>query len=145
MSESILEQVQSDTRDAMRAGDRERVGTLRMIASALQQDAKLGDGDETKVLQRERKKRIEAADAFERGGRSEQAAAERDEATLIESYLPEQISDEELERIVVAAVESTGATDVKEMGKVIGVVMPQVKGRADGKRVSTMVRERLGA
>ena len=145
MSDEILELVQADTRTAMKAGERDRVGTLRMLASSLQQDEKEGKGDAVAVLQRERKKRIEAAEAFETGGRSEQAAAERDEATLIESYLPEQISDEELERIVVAAVESTGATDVKEMGKVIGVVMPQVKGRADGKRVSTMVRERLGA
>ena len=145
MSDEILERVQADTRTAMKAGERDRVGTLRMLASSLQQDEKEGKGDAVAVLQRERKKRIEAADAFESGGRSEQAAAERNEATLIESYLPEQISDEELERIVVAAVESTGATDVKEMGKVIGVVMPQVKGRADGKRVSTMVRERLGA
>ena len=145
MSDEILERVQADTRTAMKAGERDRVGTLRMLASSLLQDEKEGEGDAVAVLQRERKKRIEAADAFESGGRSEQAAAERDEATLIESYLPEQISDEELERIVVAAVESTGATDVKEMGKVIGVVMPQVKGRADGKRVSTMVRERLGA
>jgi len=145
MSDEILERVQADTRTAMKAGERDRVGTLRMLASSLQQDEKEGKGDAVAVLQRERKKRIEAADAFESGGRSEQAAAERDEATLIESYLPEQISDEELERIAAAAVESTGATDVKEMGKVIGVVMPQVKGRADGKRVSTMVRERLGA
>ena len=145
MSDEILELVQADTRTAMKAGERDRVGTLRMLASSLQQDEKEGKGDAVAVLQRERKKRIEAADAFESGGRSEQAAAERDEATLIESYLPEQISDEELERIVAAAVESTGATDVKEMGKVIGVVMPQVKGRTDGKRVSTMVRERLGA
>jgi uncharacterized protein YqeY len=145
MSDETLERVQADTRTAMKAGERDRVGTLRMLASSLQQDEKEGKGDAVAVLQRERKKRIEAADAFESGGRSEQAAAERDEATLIESYLPEQISDEELERIVVAAVESTGATNVKEMGKVIGVVMPQVKGRADGKRVSTMVRERLGA
>jgi len=145
MSDEILERVQADTRTAMKAGERDRVGTLRMLASSLLQDEKEGEGDAVAVLQRERKKRIEAADAFESGGRSEQAAAERDEATLIESYLPEQISDEELERIVVAAVESTRATDVKEMGKVIGVVMPQVKGRADGKRVSTMVRERLGA
>ena len=145
MSDEILERVQADTRTAMKAGERDRVGTLRMLASSLQQDEKEGKGDAVAVLQRERKKRIEAADAFESGGRSEQAAAERDEATLIESYLPEQISDEELERIVVAAVESTGATDVKEMGKVIGVVMPQVKGRADGNRVSAAVKERLGA
>ena len=145
MSDEILERVQADTRTAMKAGERDRVGTLRMLASSLLQDEKEGEGDAVAVLQRERKKRIEAAEAFETGGRPEQAAAERVEATLIESYLPEQIADEELERIVAAAIESTGATDVKEMGKVIGVVMPQVKGRADGKRVSTMVRERLGA
>jgi uncharacterized protein len=145
MSDEILERVQQDTRTAMKAGDRERVGTLRMLASSLQQDRKEGKGDAVAVLQRERKKRIEAADAFESGGRAEQAAAERAEAALIEAYLPEQISDEELEEMVAAAIESTGASDVKGMGRVIGVVMPQVKGRADGKRVSTMVRERLGA
>ena len=97
------------------------------------------------MLQRERKKRVEAAEAFESGGRAEQAEAERAEATLIDAYLPEQVTDVELGSIVAAAIESTGAADVKEMGKVIGIVMPQVKGRADGKRVSTMVRERLGA
>lgn len=145
MSEPILERIQDDTRTAMKAGERDRVGTLRMIASSLQQDEKEGEGDAVAVLQRERKKRIEAAEAFESGGRAEQAAAERGEAALIESYLPEQISDEDLAAIVAAAVESTGATTAKETGKVIGVVMPQVKGRADGKRVSTMVRERLGA
>ena len=145
MSESILERIQDDTRAAMKAGERDRVGTLRMLASSLQQNEKEGDGDAVAVLQRERKKRIEAAEAFESGGRAEQAEAERAEATLIDAYLPEQVSDEELESIVVAAIDSTGAADVKEMGKVIGVVMPQVKGRADGKRVSTMVRERLGA
>ena len=145
MSDEILERVQADTRTAMKAGERDRVGTLRMLASSLLQDEKEGEGDAVAVLQRERKKRIEAADAFESGGRSEQAAAERDEATLIESYLPEQISDEELERIVVAAVESTGATDVKEMGKVIGVVMPQVKGRADAKPLPDHRRDPLGA
>jgi len=145
MSESILERIQDDTRAAMKAGERDRVGTLRMLASSLQQNEKEGDGDAVAVLQRERKKRIEAAEAFESGGRAEQAEAERAEATLIDAYLPEQVSDEELGEIVAAAIESTGAADVKEMGKVIGIVMPQVKGRADGKRVSTMVRERLGA
>ena len=145
MSDEILERVQEDTRVAMKAGERERVGTLRMLASSLQQDRKEGKGDAVAVLQRERKKRIEAAEAFESGGRAERAEAERAEAALIEAYLPEQVSDEELERIVAAAIESTGASDVKEMGKVIGVVIGQVHGRADGKRVSTMVRERLGA
>ncbi|MEZ5074740.1 MAG: GatB/YqeY domain-containing protein [Solirubrobacterales bacterium] len=145
MSDEILERVQEDTRVAMKAGERERVGTLRMLASSLQQDRKEGKGDAVAVLQRERKKRIEAAEAFESAGRAERAEAERAEAALIEAYLPEQVSDEELERIVAAAIESTGASDVKGMGKVIGVVIGQVHGRADGKRVSTMVRERLGA
>ena len=102
MSETILERVQADTRDAMKAGERDRVATLRMIASSLQQDEKLGDGDAVAVLQRERKKRVEAADAFGDAGRDEQAAAERQEAELITTYLPEQISDEELGPIVDA-------------------------------------------
>ena len=145
MSDPILEQIQDDTRTAMKAGDRERVGTLRMITNSLQQDEKEGEGDAVAVLQRERKKRVEAAEAFESGGRPEQAEAERAEAAVIESYLPAQISDEELGAIVDEAMAATGADSMKEMGKVIGMVMPKVKGRADGKRVSTMVRERLGA
>lgn len=145
MSEPILERVREDTKAAMKAGERERVGALRMLASVLQQDEKEGEGDAVAVLQRERKKRVEAAEAFEAGGRADQAAAERTEAELIEAYLPAQLSDAELADLVAAAVESTGAASVKEMGKVIGTVMSQVQGRADGKRVSTMVRERLGA
>jgi uncharacterized protein YqeY len=129
----------------MKAGERERVGTLRMLASALQQDEKEGKCDAIAVLQRERKKRVEAAEAFESGGRADRAAAERSEAELIESYLPEQVSDVELAELVDAAVASTRADSAKEMGRVIGAVMAEVKGRADGKRVSTMVRERLGA
>jgi uncharacterized protein YqeY len=145
MSDSILERVQADTREAMKAGERERVSTLRMITSSLQQDEKLGDGDAVAVLQRERKKRVEAAEAFSGAGRDEQAAAERSEAELISGYLPEQISDEELGALVGKAIEQTGAASPKDMGKVIGMVMSQVEGRADGKRVSSTVRERLGA
>jgi len=145
MSQSILERVQADTRDAMKAGERERVMTLRMIASSLQQDDKLGDGDAVAVLQRERKKRVEAAEAFTDAGRDEQAEAERSEAELIDGYLPEQVGDDELEAIVAEAIERSEAGSPKDMGKVIGMVMPQVKGRADGKRVSTVVRQRLGA
>ena len=107
MSESILERVQADTRDAMKAGERDRVATLRMIASSLQQDEKLGDGDAVAVLQRERKKRVEAAEAFGDAGRDEQAAAERAEAELIDGYLPEQISDEELGELIDGAIAST--------------------------------------
>jgi uncharacterized protein YqeY len=145
MSESILERVQADTRDAMKAGERDRVQALRMIANSIQQDAKEGEGDPVAVLQRERKKRVEAADAYEQAGRGEQAGAERTEAELIAAYLPEQLSDEELGGLVDEAIERTGASTQKDMGKVIGAVMGQARGRADGKRVSTAVRERLGS
>jgi uncharacterized protein YqeY len=140
---AILEQVQADTRDAMKAGERERVGALRMISNALQQDAKEGKGDEVAVLRRERKRRLEAATAFREGGGDERAAAEEAEAELIEAYLPAEISDDELAKIVDAAVSEAGVSDPKEMGKVMGIVMPRVDGRADGNRVSAAVRERL--
>jgi len=129
----------------MKAGERERAAALRMVVDALQQDAKLGDGDEIAVLQRERKKRLEAADAYRDGGRGTQAEVERTEAELIEAYLPEQLSDEELGELVSAAIEETGATGQSQMGQVMSAVMPKVGGRADGKRVSQVVRERLGA
>jgi uncharacterized protein len=140
---SILERIQTDTREAMKAGERDRVGALRMLASALQQDAKLGDGDEIAVLQRERKKRLEAAEAFRDGGNEDRAAAERSEAELIETYLPAQLSDGELAELVDQAVDEAGASEPRDMGKVMSLVMPRVEGRADGKRVSAAVKERL--
>ena len=139
---SVLEQVQDDVRTAMKARDRERAAALRMIVDVLQQDAKLGKGDEVAVLQRERKKRVEAAEAYEGAGRAEQAAAERFEAELIEGYLPQQLSDEELAELVDAAVAETGASEQKQMGQVMSALMPKLGGRADGKRVSAAVRER---
>jgi uncharacterized protein YqeY len=142
---SALEQAQADVRTAMKAGDRGRAAALRMIVDSLQQDAKLGDGDEVAVLQRERKKRLEAAQAFRDAGRKEQADAEAFEAELIEAYLPEQLSDEELTEMVEAAIAETGATEQRQMGQVMGALMPKVGGRADGKRISTAVREKLGA
>ena len=145
MADDILTRVQADVRTAMKAGDRERAGALRMVVDALQQDAKLGKGDEIAVLQRERKKRLEAAEAFREGGREERAAAEESEAELIELYLPDQLSDEELGELVGAAVDEAGASGPGEMGKVMSLVMPRVKGRADGKRVSGAVRHRLDA
>jgi uncharacterized protein YqeY len=141
---TILERVQADTRVAMKAGDRDRVGALRMIASALQQEAKEGKGDELATLRRERKRRLEAANAFREGGGDERAAAEEAEAELIGDYLPAELSDGELADLVDAAVTEAGASDPGDMGKVMGIVMPKVGGRADGKRVSTTVRERLG-
>jgi uncharacterized protein YqeY len=142
---SVLEQVQADVRAAMKAGERERAAALRMVVDSLQQDAKLGKGDEVAVLQRERKKRLEAAEAFRDAGRSDQADVEGHEAELIEGYLPEQLSDEELAALVGAAVEETGATEMRQMGDVMSALMPKVGGRADGKRVSAAVRERLGS
>jgi hypothetical protein len=142
---SVLEQVQDDVRAAMKARERGKVAALRLVVDALQQDAKLGKGDEVAVLQRERKKRVEAAEAYEGAGRAEQAAAERFEAELIEGYLPAQLSDEELDALVGEAVAETGATEQRQMGQVMSAVMPKVGGRADGKRVSAAVRRKLDA
>ena len=141
----ILERVQEDVKTAMKAGERDRVGALRMIVNALQQEAKEGKDDEVAALQRERKRRLDAAEALREGGRDDRAAAEESEAELIEGYLPEQLSDEELSELVGDAVEETGASEPKDMGGVMKVLMPKVGGRADGKRVSQAVREKLGA
>ncbi len=142
---SVLEQVQSDVRTAMKARDRERAAALRMVVDVLQQDAKLGKGDEVAVLQRERKKRVEAAEAYEGAGRAEQAAAERFEAELIDGYLPQQLSDEELAALVDAAIAETGASERKQMGQVMSALMPKLGGRAAGKRVSAAVQQKLGS
>jgi hypothetical protein len=142
---TVLEQVQADVRTAMKAGERDRAAALRMIVDSLQQDAKLGKGDEVAVLQRERKKRLEAADAYSDADRAEQARAERFEAELIEAYLPAQLSDEELAALVEAAIAESGASEQKQMGEVMSALMPKLGGRADGKRVSAAVREKLGA
>lgn len=142
---AALEQAQADVRTAMKAGDRERVAALRMIVDSLQKEAKLGDGDEVAALRRERKKRLEAAKAYDDAGRVERAEAERFEAELIEGYLPTQLSDDELGELVDAAVAESGATEPKQMGQVMSALMPKLGGRADGKRVSAAVRERLGA
>ncbi|HEX3279321.1 MAG TPA: GatB/YqeY domain-containing protein [Thermoleophilaceae bacterium] len=142
---SLLSQIQDDVKDAMKAGERERVHALRLIVNELQKAAKENGGDEVEVLQRERKRRLEAAEAYRDGGAADRAEAEEREAEIIGSYMPEQISDEELNAIVGDAVAESGATSPKEMGQVMAVVMPQVKGRADGKRVSALVKERLTA
>jgi uncharacterized protein len=140
---SLLNQVQDDVKTAMKAGERERVHALRMIADALQKAEKDNGGDPVEVLQRERKRRLEAAEAYRDGGRGDAAEAEEREAEIIASYMPEQVSDEELRAIVGDAVAESGASSPQEMGKVMALVMPQVKGRADGKRVSAAVKEML--
>ena len=140
---SLLEQIQGDVKDAMKAGEKERVHALRLVVNELQKAAKENGGDELEVLQRERKRRFEAAEAYRDGGRTDLAEAEEQEAELIAGYMPEQLSDEELNALVGDAVAESGATSPKEMGKVMALVMPQVKGRADGKRVSNAVKELL--
>src|ERR1700749_398555 len=140
---SVLEQVQSDARTALKARERDKAAALRLVVDALQHDAKMGKGDEVAVLQRERKKPVEPAEGYGGAGRAEQAASERFEAELIEGYLPAQLSDEELEGLVAGAVDETGATEQKQMGQVMSALMPKVAGRADGKRVSAAVRKKL--
>ena len=140
---TVLERVQDDAGRALKAGDRERAQALRLIASELQKAAKDDRGEETEVLQRERKRRLESAEAYRDAGRDDLAGSEQREADLIEAYMPEQLSDEELGAIVGDAVAELGANSPQEMGKVMALVMPQVKGRADGKRVSGLVQERL--
>jgi uncharacterized protein YqeY len=140
---AVLEQVQHDVTEAMKARDRGRVHALRLIASELQKAAKDGGADEVEVLQRERKRRLEAAEAYRDGGRPELAEGEELEAEIISSYMPEQASDEELEAIVGDAVAESGASSPQEMGKVMALVMPKVKGRADGKRISAIAKQKL--
>jgi uncharacterized protein len=142
---TILKQVQDDVKSAMKAKERDRVGALRMIVNALQAEEKEGSGDEVAALQRERKRRLDAADALREGGRSDQAEAEEAEAKLIEGYLPEQLSDAELDELVTGAIDETGASEPKDMGGVMKALMPKVGGRADGKRVSQAVRTKLGS
>jgi uncharacterized protein YqeY len=140
---SLLDQVQGDVRSALKAGEKQRVHALRLIVSELQKAAKENGAEELDVLQRERKRRLEAAEAFRGGGRVDLAEGEEHEAEIIASYLPEQLSDQELGAIVGDAVAESGASSPKEMGKVMALVMPRVKGRADGKRVSAVVKEKL--
>ena len=129
----------------MKAGQRERAGALRLVLSELQKAAKDGPGDEQAVLRRERKRRRDAEAAYRDAGRSELAEQEANEATLIESYLPSELSDEELSALVSQAIEQTQPQGPKDMGRVIRHVMEAAGGRADGKRVSSRVREALPA
>ena len=139
----IAERIKSDVASAMKAGERDRVAALRLVLSELQKDEKEGGGDELAVLRRERKRRREAADAYREAAREDLAEAEDFEAGLIEAYLPAELSDVELEELVRRAVADTGAESQRDMGKVIKHVMTAAAGRADGRRVSTKVKEAL--
>ena len=140
---AIAEQIKTDLQGAMRAGEKERVGALRLVLSELQKAAKEGGDDEQTVLRRERKRRLDAAQQFRDGGREELAEAEEAEGELIGSYLPAELSDGELEESVAQGVRESGAESAKDMGTAMRTVMAAVDGRADGKRVSGLVRAAL--
>ena len=140
---ALADQIKTDMQSAMRAGDRPRVGALRLLLSELNKAAKEGSEDELAVLRRERKRRLEAARAYGDAGREDLAAGERVEAELIADYLPAQLSEAELQAIVEQAVRDSGAQSIKDMGSVMKRAMAAVDGRADGKVVSGLVRSSL--
>jgi uncharacterized protein YqeY len=141
---AILETIKTDMKDAMRAGEKARVGALRLVLSELQKAAKEGSDDELAVLRRERKRRLEAARAYREAGREDLAAGEETEGELIGSYLPAELSEAELEEIVARAVRESGAESARDMGRAMKQAMAAVDGRADGSRVSGLVRASLG-
>jgi uncharacterized protein len=140
---SVLEQVRADMTRAMKAGEKDLVGALRLVIAELQRDEKDGGHDELAVLRRERKRRLDAAQQFRDGGRPELADQEETEAQIIGGYLPAELSETELEEIVRRAVAETGATGPADLGQVMKAVMAASDGRADGKRASAAVRAAL--
>jgi uncharacterized protein len=141
---AILDTVKRDLQDAMRAGEKERVGALRLVLSELQKASKEGSDDELAVLRRERKRRLEAARAYREAGREDLAGGEEAEATMIGDYLPAELSEQELREIVERAVRESGAESLRDMGRAMGRAMAAVDGRADGARVSSLVKAALG-
>jgi uncharacterized protein YqeY len=140
---TLADTVKSDLTSAMKAGDRDRVGILRLVLSELQKAAKDRSADEQAVLRRERKRRLESATAFRDGGRPELADAELAEAEVIAAYLPAELDDAALAELVAAAVAESGAASPRDMGSVMKLVLSKAGGRADGKRVSALVKEAL--
>ena len=145
---SRIEEIEAEVREAMKARDAERRDALRLIVHALKSSEKelqrpLSDDEELQVLQRERKRRVEAAEAFRSGGAEDRALAEERELAILEEFMPEPLSEEEIEEIVDDAIAEVGATSMADLGRVMADVMPQIAGRADGSVVSQMVREKL--
>jgi uncharacterized protein YqeY len=145
---SLIARIEDDLKEAMRARDDARRDALRLILSSLRSAEKelqrpLHDDEELQVLQRERKRRVEAAEAFRGGGRTEQAEAEERELAVLEEFMPEPLDEEEIEEIVDDVIAEVGATSMRDLGRVMADVMPQVAGRADGSVVSQIVREKL--
>jgi len=144
VGEVIAEQIQTDVRSALKAGERDRVSALRLVLSELQKAVKDGDrSDELAVLRRERKRRRESETAYRDAGRGDLAEREAFEAATIETYLPSELSEPELEALVTDAIAATGASGPRDLGGVMKHVMAAAGGRADGRRVSALAKERL--
>jgi uncharacterized protein len=145
---SLIDRLEEELTTAMKERDSARRDALRLILASLRSAEKelqrpLHDDEELQVLQRERKRRVESIEAFESAGRDEQAAKERAELDVLEEFMPDPLSEEELERIVDDAIAEVGATSMRDLGRVMADVMPQIAGRADGSQVSQIVREKL--
>jgi uncharacterized protein YqeY len=145
---SLIARLEDELKRAMVAREQERRDALRLILSSLRSAEKelqrpLHDDEELQVLQRERKRRLEAAEAFRNAGREEQALSEERELAVLEEFMPAPLSEEELEEIIDDAIAEVGATSMRDLGRVMADVMPQVSGRADGSEVSQLVREKL--
>jgi uncharacterized protein len=145
---SLIARLEEELKQAMVARDQPRRDALRLILSSLRSAEKelqrpLHDDEELQVLQRERKRRLEAAEAFRGGGREEQALGEEQELAVLEEFMPAALSEDELEEIIDDAIAEVGATSIRDLGRVMADVMPQVSGRADGSVVSQLVREKL--
>jgi uncharacterized protein YqeY len=145
---SLIKEIEDEIKDAMKARDGERRDALRLILDALKKSEKelqrpLSEEEELQVMQRERKRRVEAADAFRAGGREEQAESEERELEILEEFMPEPLSEDEIEEIVDDVIAEVGATSMADLGRVMADVMPQIAGRADGSQVSQIVREKL--
>ena len=145
---SILERIDSDLKVAMKSSEKIKVSTLRMVKSSLKnleiEKGELSDDDVIGVLSTLAKQRRESISEFEKGGRQDLADQEREELAVILGYLPEQLSEEELTGIILETIKETGASSLKDMGRLMKSLMPRVKGRADGKLVSRKVKELLG-
>ena len=144
----LIARLEDELKRAMVAREQERRDALRLILSSLRSAEKelqrpLHDDEELQVLQRERKRRLEAAEAFRNAGREEQALREERELAVLEEFMPAPLSEEELEEIIDDAIAEVGATSMRDLGRVMADVMPQVSGRADGSEVSQLVREKL--
>ena len=145
---SVGDRIQDDTKAAMKQRDRTRVGALRMLGAALKNaeieaGRPLTEQEEQTILRRQLKQRDESAEAFRKAGREEQAASESAEAEIVRSYLPQPLSEAELEEIVATALQDTGATSMRDMGNVMGRAMELSEGRAEGRQLSALVRDRL--